>query len=49
MLNVFDILNLDGKTVEEKIKKSISKTKEELSCLTEERMCMIYSDTYLII
>lgn len=43
MLNVFDILNLDGKTVEEKIKKSISKTKEELSGLSVERMCMIYS------
>lgn len=31
MLNVFDLLNLDGKTVDEKIKRSIAKTKEELS------------------
>lgn len=43
MLNVYDILNLDGKTVEEKITRSIAKTKEELSLLDTERMCMIYS------
>lgn len=43
MLNVYDLLNLDGKTVEEKIIKSISKTKEELADLGPERMCMIYS------
>ena len=43
MLNVFDLLNLDGKTVDEKIKRSIAKTKEELSNLDTERMCMVYS------
>lgn len=43
MLNVYDLLNLDGKTVEDKIKKSIDKTKEELSDLDTERMCMVYS------
>ena len=43
MLNVYDLLNLDGKTVEDKIRKSIDKTKEELSDLDTERMCMVYS------
>ena len=43
MLNVYDLLNLDGKDVEDKIRKSIDKTKEELSDLDTERMCMVYS------
>lgn len=43
MLNVFDLLNLDGKNVEDKIVQSIEEVKEELKDLDTERMCKVYS------
>ena len=43
MLNVFDLLNLDGKNVEDKIVQSIKEVKEELKDLDTERMCKVYS------
>ena len=42
---MMDILNIDGRTTEEKIEKAIENTHEELSDLVEERMCMVYTDT----
>lgn len=41
---MIDILNIDGLSTEEKIKKSIDEAQEELKDLTKERMCKAYSD-----
>lgn len=43
MLNVYDLLNLDGKNIEDKIISAIDEVKKELGDLETERTCMIYS------
>lgn len=42
-MNIYDLINIGGEDVSTKIDKAIKKTKEELSDLDTERMCMIYS------
>ena len=42
---MMDILNIDGKSIEEKMEKAIEDTHEELDGLVEERMCRVYTDT----
>ena len=43
MLNVFDLLNLDGKNVEDKIVQSIDEVKEEILRLHDYDICEIAS------
>lgn len=43
-MNLYDkMLNISGKDIEEEIKKSIIETKQQLICLDQDRMCLIYS------
>lgn len=44
-MSIYQMLNVTGNDIEERVVEAIQETKEELSGLTTERTCKIYSDS----